>query len=89
MIHAFYECPTLPGMDKDAHRQYFRSKAFEKLNSKHHQYVNQIYADDECSDGEEYDKDTTAVQSMETTAWTNEDLLDYQSGAWEPEQNFC
>jgi mRNA deadenylase 3'-5' endonuclease subunit Ccr4 len=82
MAHAFYECPSLPGMDKDAHHPYFHSKALEKHNSKHHQHVSQIHVDDECGDGEEYDEDAPAMQSMDTTNWTNEDWLDHQSAAW-------
>jgi hypothetical protein len=82
VVHAFYECPSLPGVDKDAQKQYFCAKALEKCDSKCHQWVSQIHADGECSNGEECDGDAPAVRSMDTTNWTNEDWLDYQSGAW-------
>jgi hypothetical protein len=76
MVHAFYECPSQPGMDKEAQKVYFHAKALEKRNSKHHQCINQIFAEYECSNGEEYNEDAPAARSMDTTDWTNEDWID-------------
>jgi hypothetical protein len=90
-VHTFYECPSLPGMDREAQKQFFHTKALEKCNSKRNQYnVNQICDDDECSDRdrEEHHEDVPASRSTDTPNWGNQDWVDYQRGSLVSDQNF-
>ena len=77
MTHAFYQCPSLTGMDEEAQKMYFQAQALEKCNAKKLQYqVDQVYTGDDQNDQE--DTDDYLVTNADMTNWTKEDWIDFQ-----------
>jgi hypothetical protein len=88
-VHAFYECPSLPGMDKEAQKAFFRARALEKCNSKCTQCnMNQIRVDDKCSGSDQEDHEDFLASHDDMSNWTGEDWVDYQNGSFVPKPNF-
>jgi hypothetical protein len=83
MIHPFYQCPSLEGMDVEAQKVYFRARAMEKNNAKKVQYqVNQVYVEDDQDDQD--DTDNYSAANTDMTNWTKEDWIDFQRGSFVP-----
>jgi hypothetical protein len=81
--HAFYQCPSLTGMDKEAQKMYFRARALEKRNAKKLQYqVDQVCAEDDQDNQE--DTDDYLAANADMTNWTKEDWIDFQNGSFVP-----
>jgi hypothetical protein len=87
-VHAFYKCPSRPGMDEEAQKAFFRARALEKCNSKCNQYkVDQIPADDEYngSDQEDHEDCEDYLASHDDMSnCTKEDWVDYENGSFVP-----
>jgi hypothetical protein len=84
-IHAFCKCPSLPGMDEEAQKAFFRARALEKHNSKQNQYkVNQIPADDECSGSDQEDHEDYSATNNDMSNWTSKDWVDFQNVSFAP-----
>ena len=78
--HAFYQCPALTDMDEEAQKIYFRTRALEKRQAKKTQYqVDQVCAEDDYADQQEYDDDDCNMDN-----WKPEDWLAFQNGTFTP-----
>ncbi len=78
--HAFYQCPALSDMDEEAQKAYFQARALEKRQAKKTQYqVDQVSAEDDYTDQQEYDDDDCNMDN-----WKPEDWIAFQNGSFAP-----
>ena len=72
-------------MDEEEQKAYFRARALEKRQAKKTQYqVDQVYAEDDHVDQQEYDNDECAHVSDDVDDWTKEDWVAFQNGSFTP-----
>jgi hypothetical protein len=84
-VHAFYQCPSLAGMNEEAQKVYFHAKALEKHNAKRNQHkMDQIRVDDEYSGRDKEDHEDYSAANDDMSNRTREDWIDYQNGSFVP-----